>query len=308
MGDDRSKGTAVVNLRHPKTVDGEICEQLTMRREIAGDSRDAQRGGGTPAEIEMPLFANLCEVAPGVIEQLGLGNYRQTAGAVPGFFGKLTRVGDEASGSTCPATFTSALAAARPTPRSSSRRSRYAASLSRTISPAAMVSASPGTRRRVGVRPRPRLPAVDPGGCRSEPGADPRQRRPFDVRAVHLAEERREVARLDPHVGRGERPEVLLGGGRQLSRPRRVEHALPAARLDRLPQHGRLPDPGRPCIRRTGPSCRRARPVAGSDPRHPRQGGRRLLAAEGEHPRRRHARHPHQGHDHALRAVRRGRA
>ncbi len=76
MGDDRSKGTAVVNLRHPKTVDGETYEQLTMRREIAGDSRDAQRGGGMPAEIEMRLFANLCEVAPGVIEQLDLGNYQ----------------------------------------------------------------------------------------------------------------------------------------------------------------------------------------------------------------------------------------
>ena len=46
-----------------------------MRREIARDSRDAQRGGGTPAEIEMRLFANLCEVAPGVIEQLDLGDY-----------------------------------------------------------------------------------------------------------------------------------------------------------------------------------------------------------------------------------------
>ena len=103
MGDDRSKGTVVVNLRHPKTVDGETCEQLTMRREIAGDSRDAQRGGGTPAEIEMRLFANLCEVAPGVIEQLGLGNYRQTAGAVPGFFGKLTRVGDVAATLPAPA-------------------------------------------------------------------------------------------------------------------------------------------------------------------------------------------------------------
>ena len=67
----------MVNLRHPKTVDGETYEQqLTMRREIAGDSRDEQRGGGTPAEIEMRLFANLCEVAPGVIEQLDLGNYQ----------------------------------------------------------------------------------------------------------------------------------------------------------------------------------------------------------------------------------------
>ena len=76
-----------------------------MRREIAGDSRDAERGGGTPVEIEieMRLFANLCEVAPGVIEQLDLGDYQQTAGAVPGFCGKLTRVGDVAATLPAPA-------------------------------------------------------------------------------------------------------------------------------------------------------------------------------------------------------------
>ena len=55
----------------------------------------------------------------------------------------------------------------------------------------------------------------------------------------------------------------------------------------------------------------RAWPVAGSDrrhPRRPRQGRHRLRRAQGEHPRRGRARHPDQGHDHALRAVRRGRA
>ena len=54
-----------------------------------------------------------------------------------------------------------------------------------------------------------------------------------------------------------------------------------------------------------------ARPVAGSGrrrARRPRQGGRRLRGPEGEHPRRGQARHPDEGHDHALRAVRRGRA
>ena len=51
--------------------------------------------------------------------------------------------------------------------------------------------------------------------------------------------------------------------------------------------------------------------VAGSDRRHPRrhrQGRRRLRGDEREHPRRWQAQHPDQGHDHALRVVRRGRA
>ena len=99
-------------------------------------------------------------------------------------------------------------------------------------------------QRRVAFRPRPRLPAAQPGGRRGEQRAALRQRQPLDVGPAHLAEERREVARLHPHVSRGESPEMLLGGGRQLPRPRQVQHALPAARLDRLPQHGRLPRPG----------------------------------------------------------------
>ena len=57
-------------------------------------------------------------------------------------------------------------------------------------------------------------------------------------------QERREVARVHPHIGRSERPEMLLGRGSQFARPRQVQHALAAARLDRLPQHGRLPGPG----------------------------------------------------------------
>ena len=67
---------------------------------------------------------------------------RATAAAAAASSGKMRA---KASGSRCPATFSSALAAARPTPRSSARRSRYAASLSRTSSPVAIVSASPGT-------------------------------------------------------------------------------------------------------------------------------------------------------------------
>lgn len=77
MSDERSEGPAVVTLRHPKTVEGETYRELTMRRALARDSRDAQRGGGTVAEIEMRLFANLCEVAPTVIEQLDLGDYQR---------------------------------------------------------------------------------------------------------------------------------------------------------------------------------------------------------------------------------------
>ena len=74
-----------------------------------------------------------------------------------------------------------------------------------------------GMQRRVAVSPRSGLPASHPRGGRGEQGATRRQCAALDVGAAHLPQERREVARLHPHVGRGECTEVLLGGGSQLA-------------------------------------------------------------------------------------------
>ena len=60
---------------HPVTVDGEKVERVQMRNPLARDSRDAQRSGGTQAEIEMRLFANLCEVSPKVVDVLDMSDY-----------------------------------------------------------------------------------------------------------------------------------------------------------------------------------------------------------------------------------------
>ena len=48
---------------------------LAVRPLLARDSRDAGRAGGSPADIEIRMYANLCEVAPEVIEALHLGDY-----------------------------------------------------------------------------------------------------------------------------------------------------------------------------------------------------------------------------------------
>ena len=66
---------ATITLRYPVVHEGQTISTLTMRRPLARDSRDAQRGGGSPADAEMRLFANLCEVAPGVLEEMDLGDY-----------------------------------------------------------------------------------------------------------------------------------------------------------------------------------------------------------------------------------------
>ena len=101
-------------------------------------------------------------------------------------------------------------------------------------------------QRRVPTRPRADLPAPEPRDGGGERGAALRERAPVDVGAAHFAQEGREVARVHPHVGGGERAEMLRGGDGQFARPGQVEHALAAARLDRLPQHGRLAGPRPP--------------------------------------------------------------
>lgn len=76
---------ATVKLARPVTADGEEVAELRMRRPKARDSRDAQKGGGVPAEIEIGLFANLCMVSPGVVEELDMADYVRLQDAYQGF-------------------------------------------------------------------------------------------------------------------------------------------------------------------------------------------------------------------------------
>ena len=74
-----------ITIRYPVTVAGETHTSLTMRPPRARDSRDAQRGGTTSADTEIRLFANLCEVAPAVIEELHMIDYQRLQVAFEGF-------------------------------------------------------------------------------------------------------------------------------------------------------------------------------------------------------------------------------
>ena len=64
-----------ITLSYPVEADGATVDSLSMRRAKARDSRDAQRGGGSPADIEIRLFANLCEVSTETIESLDMADY-----------------------------------------------------------------------------------------------------------------------------------------------------------------------------------------------------------------------------------------
>ncbi len=72
-------------LKHPVTHQGTEYTELSMRRAKARDSRDSQRGGGTAADSEFRLMANLCEVPPEVIEELDMADYVRLQQVYEGF-------------------------------------------------------------------------------------------------------------------------------------------------------------------------------------------------------------------------------
>ena len=77
-----------IDLDRPVTVGGETVERLTMRAPKVRDMLAQDKLSGTDAEKEVRLFANLCEVAPAVIEELDLADYRRLQEAYTGFLSR----------------------------------------------------------------------------------------------------------------------------------------------------------------------------------------------------------------------------
>lgn len=68
---------ATIDLVYPVEVDGRQVSQLIMRPPLVRDIRDAQRGGGGSADVEIRLFSLLCEVSPATIEVIHARDYRR---------------------------------------------------------------------------------------------------------------------------------------------------------------------------------------------------------------------------------------
>jgi len=79
-----------IKLDYPITVAGAETKELNMRRPKVRDLRDAQKAGksATDAEVEIRLFANLCEVAPSVIEELDMADYSKVQERYQGFLSR----------------------------------------------------------------------------------------------------------------------------------------------------------------------------------------------------------------------------
>ena len=64
-----------IKLKHPLTVEGAGVTELNLRRPKVRDVRAADKAGGSDAEREVRLFANLCEVTPSTIEEMDMADY-----------------------------------------------------------------------------------------------------------------------------------------------------------------------------------------------------------------------------------------
>ena len=74
-----------IELKHPITLDGEELKHLTLRRPKVRDMLAADKASGSDAEKEVRVFANLCEVAPAVIEALDMADYQALQERYQGF-------------------------------------------------------------------------------------------------------------------------------------------------------------------------------------------------------------------------------
>lgn len=74
-----------IKLTHPVEADGGTVSALQLRRPVVRDMLAADKAAGSEAEKEVRMFANLCEVAPGVIEALDLADYTTLQETYKGF-------------------------------------------------------------------------------------------------------------------------------------------------------------------------------------------------------------------------------
>lgn len=88
-----------VQLDYPVNVSGVDVTQVTMRRPKVRDEMAAEDGAReyyntnnpTPAETEVMLISNLCDISPDVIEDMYSSEYQKLTAAYRGFFGSSGR-------------------------------------------------------------------------------------------------------------------------------------------------------------------------------------------------------------------------
>lgn len=77
--------STTVKLKHPVTVKKHKYDKLIMRSPKVRDQITAQKKCSDGIELEITLFANLCEVSNEVIEELEMADYKKLEAAYKDF-------------------------------------------------------------------------------------------------------------------------------------------------------------------------------------------------------------------------------
>ena len=80
-----------IKLLHPVVSDGTELRVLNLRRPKVRDVLLAAKIGGTEEEKEIRVLANLCEVAPDVVEELDMADYKRLQDGYRSFFEEESR-------------------------------------------------------------------------------------------------------------------------------------------------------------------------------------------------------------------------
>lgn len=81
-----------IKLSHPVMSDGTELRVLNLRRPKVRDVLLAAKIGGSEEEKEIRVLANLCEVAPDVVEDLDMADYKKLQDGYRSFFEEESRV------------------------------------------------------------------------------------------------------------------------------------------------------------------------------------------------------------------------
>ena len=76
----------VVKLEYPITSGAQLIQEITLRRPKVKDSLAVQKAGGTEAEQEVRLVANLASLAPSDVEEIDAADYARVQAVLTRFF------------------------------------------------------------------------------------------------------------------------------------------------------------------------------------------------------------------------------
>ncbi len=75
----------IIRLTQPVMVDGELFNEISLRRPKVRDRLAVERLGSNDADKEVALIANLAELPPSTIEELDLADYAKVQGVLQDF-------------------------------------------------------------------------------------------------------------------------------------------------------------------------------------------------------------------------------